>query len=175
MNFEFVTSCHVFKGFIPLHTTSNYSITPPMLAPSTQCWRLYVNPHQSIQPPLPLQNTQPLAILLHCHITLTKHTRYYLYFGAHLHPFSTMAVTHGPPSVPCIAAPMTTSIHKHRSPPLPYTHCHSLPHGLPPPTIYRRRSTIADITIAISTHAGTSLSLSKHGRRSIIQETWPHG
>lgn len=73
------------------------------------------------------------------------------------------------------SAPMTTSIHRHRSPPLPYTHCHSLPLGLPPPTIYRRRSTIADITIAISTHAGTPLSLSKHGRRSIIQETWPHG
>lgn len=60
------------------------------------------------------------------------------------------------------SAPLTTSIHKYRSPPLPYTHCHSLPHGLPPPTIYRKRS-IADITIAISTHAGTPLSLSKHG------------
>ena len=170
MNFEFVTSCHVFKGFIPLHTTSNYSITPPMLAPSTQCWRLYVNPHQSIQPPLPLQNTQPLAILLHCHIILTKHTRYYLYFGAHLHPFSTMAVTNWPPhSWP----PPSTSIDRHLYH-IPIATPYRM-HGLPPPTIYRRRSTIADITIAISTHAGTSLSLSKHGRRSIIQETWPHG
>ena len=170
MNFEFVTSCHVFKGFIPLHTTSNYSITPPMLAPSTQCWRLYVNPHQSIQPPLPLQNTQPLAILLHCHIILTKHTRYYLYFGAPLHPFSTMAVTNWPPhSWP----PPSTSIDRHLYH-IPIATPYRM-HGLPPPTIYRRRSTIADITIAISTHAGTSLSLSKHGRRSIIQETWPHG
>lgn len=110
MNFEFVQSCHAFKGFIPLHTTSSYSITPPMLAPSTQFWRLYVSPHQSIQPPLPLQNTQPLAILLHCHIILTKHTRYYLYVGAHLHPFSTMAVTNWPPhSWP----PPSTSIDRH--------------------------------------------------------------
>lgn len=174
MNFKFVTSYHVFKGFIltihPLHTTSCYSITPPMLAPSTQCWRLYVNPHQSIQPPLPLQKTQPLAILPHCHIILTKHTRYYLYVGAHLHPFSTMAVTNWPPhSWP----PPSTSIDRHLYH-IPIATPYRM-HGLPPPTIYRRRSTIADITIAISTHAGTSLSLSKHGRRSIIQETWPHG